>query len=920
MSSTNPVAKSGEDGPGATLQPRIRHITGIRIRQLTLPESLPLASKLVTSDNLYSEPEVFTLGESSNLTASPDLNGSFHFSHERRNSSSSHKTLTSRSARHERRPSTATLSTENLVRKRSTSSSRFSQLNSPVATSSIRPRTARPRAPTLAGEALEYGHSSAGGHAQASIDDYERRLESADVGRRKLARSFVVLKLPQRSLETPGTNGVVPGPKRANSDDKLKSRPNTETRRTPPRTPSSTSLSPPSTPSHQSRPSMSSSLSRSSLTRMSSQSERTTPPRTRTSSLTSPPTKRSTPSSDSNGLHRTSSARITTPRKQESMTRPSMPPPRGSLRGSTLTFKSRLPIPEVLHPPQIPSVPFYVSRIHAPSTHPSFCHLEKGDLASWLTVEEEAGDVLELEVWYEDDGSWRKLENLSRTVKLKDLRKVDPKQPSSENVVELTFSSDPKQVYYVPPSKGEVKFEGAESAQGQKTTVKGIVERSLRETRMKKGVSVAGLHQLVNMQAVIADTERGIQDVQKNIDRLLLADADHRGLRRDNSQREERVRWISEKAAEVDTTTSEARARITLRRSAIESRRGNLAGAATAEELLVGSSLELLSSITSVESENASLQPLIYHYRSHHAQALDQLFPIDPLSPSTLLYTILSVPLPIPIGPKDPAPPLSMSVHLPDSKTSLKIDERHTSAALGYVAMAVQCLAHLHLHQGGGVPYPVTCAGSRSLVKDVVSVMQGPRGFPLYGKGVERYRYEYAVFLLNKDIESLMQMANVRLLDLRHTLPNLKALLLTLSSPIPPPPRPLILLDSSVSRNSSRQTSRAWTMPPSSPGSSSIGIPDSPRSGIGIGGMGVGVGVNTPSPGTGKVSKSGTRSRLSNNFATTTTTTTTANHDGSSLNDDDRENENDQEDDEDEKGTTELPDGDESTVADSIIA
>lgn len=25
--------------------------------------------------------------------------------------------------------------------------------------------------------------------------------------------------------------------------------------------------------------------------------------------------------------------------------------------------------------------------------------------------------------------------------------------------------------------------------------------------------------------------------------------------------------------------------------------------------------------------------------------------------------------------------------------------------------------------------------------------------FPLYAKGVERYRYEYAVFLLNKNIE-----------------------------------------------------------------------------------------------------------------------------------------------------------------------
>lgn len=35
-----------------------------------------------------------------------------------------------------------------------------------------------------------------------------------------------------------------------------------------------------------------------------------------------------------------------------------------------------------------------------------------------------------------------------------------------------------------------------------------------------------------------------------------------------------------------------------------------------------------------------------------------------------------------------------------------------------------------------------------------------------------------------------MQEANIRLVDRRHTLPNLKSLLLTLSSPTPPPPPP----------------------------------------------------------------------------------------------------------------------------------
>jgi len=183
------------------------------------------------------------------------------------------------------------------------------------------------------------------------------------------------------------------------------------------------------------------------------------------------------------------------------------------------------------------------------------------------------------------------------------------------------------------------------------------------------------------------------------------------------------------------------------------------------------------------------------------------------------------------------------------------VDERSTATALGYVAMVVQILGNLG-GTGGGLAYPVTCAGSRSLVKDVVSVMQGPRSFPLYAKGVERYRYEYAVFLLNKNIEMLMQEANIRLLDLRHTLPNLKALLLTLSSPVPPPQLRSGSTTYVNSRTSSRQTSHAWsvTIPRGLASPTSSAGRDSPSS-TRLGGGSAG----TPSP----LKVVGRRSRLS---------------------------------------------------------
>jgi len=126
-----------------------------------------------------------------------------------------------------------------------------------------------------------------------------------------------------------------------------------------------------------------------------------------------------------------------------------------------------------------------------------------------------------------------------------------------------------------------------------------------------------------------------------------------------------------------------------------------------------------------ISTDRSDLLGPIHHWRTHHVQTLDSLFPIVPLHPQTLLYTILGVPLPIPVGPKDPAPPLTLAPGTTPDGVG-KIDEKTTAAALGYVALVVQILGNL----GGaasGLPYPVTSAGSRSLVKDVVSVMQGPR-------------------------------------------------------------------------------------------------------------------------------------------------------------------------------------------------
>jgi hypothetical protein len=149
---------------------------------------------------------------------------------------------------------------------------------------------------------------------------------------------------------------------------------------------------------------------------------------------------------------------------------------------------------------------------------------------------------------------------------------------------------------------------------------------------------------------------------------------------------------------------------------------------------------------------------------------LSTIFPIDLVDAGNVLFSICDIALPN--GDFEAQASLQRS-------NGLDLDDDHISSALGYVAQAVQLLAaYLTIP----LYYPIRCMGSRSLVQDPISQMKGPKIFPLYSRGVDRYRFEYAVFLLNKDIEQIMLEHDIVVLDLTQTLPNLKNIYLTLSS------------------------------------------------------------------------------------------------------------------------------------------
>ncbi|KAI0700404.1 UV radiation resistance protein and autophagy-related subunit 14-domain-containing protein [Cytidiella melzeri] len=303
--------------------------------------------------------------------------------------------------------------------------------------------------------------------------------------------------------------------------------------------------------------------------------------------------------------------------------------------------------------------------------------------------------------------------------------------------------------------------------------------RNSRSKRPRTSASWQSMMKLVSLQAVIQDTERSVTDLGLEIAPFLVGRSTV-ALNREVSEREAWVHDLQSERASLEDKAETLRKRVLKKREELESRRKMLSIAYEAHSDDLGQESEQKARLQEARTDLMLLGSRIAPIRNELLTSLAFIFPIELLSPPDLLFTILDVPLPIPSGPTDPAPPLTMS-------SRKEVTEDSVSTALGFAAQLVQLLAG---YLGQRLVYPITCVGSRSVVKDGISAMVGPRMFPLFSKGVDTYRFEYGVFLLNKNIEILMSERDLRALDTRHTLPNLKNLLLTLTDPDTIPPRP----------------------------------------------------------------------------------------------------------------------------------
>lgn len=293
--------------------------------------------------------------------------------------------------------------------------------------------------------------------------------------------------------------------------------------------------------------------------------------------------------------------------------------------------------------------------------------------------------------------------------------------------------------------------------------------RKSRRTNTRTASS-QDLLQLVTLRSCIIDHKESLADVIQQIDTTLDGDV-VAILNREASEREARIKDRQSEAKGILERACLLRGDIASRRKKLKQRRDILA---TAESMYAEDQANLRQTAVEVAEQKRRLDALrarLPVIRMSLITTLSWVYPIELLSSSELLFTVLAVPLPIPLNGTEPAPPLSLASHK-------EVTEDAVATALGFAAQVVQLLA---IYMGKGLTYPITCIGSRSLIRDNISAMVGPRMFPLFSKGVDTYRFEYGVFLLNKDIEMLMADRDLRALDMRHTLPNLKNLLLTLT-------------------------------------------------------------------------------------------------------------------------------------------
>ncbi|KAG9068828.1 hypothetical protein KI688_011114 [Linnemannia hyalina] len=267
---------------------------------------------------------------------------------------------------------------------------------------------------------------------------------------------------------------------------------------------------------------------------------------------------------------------------------------------------------------------------------------------------------------------------------------------------------------------------------------------------------------LNNLHECIADTKKSRDEIKHSIESAMNKENAPMILQKRRGEYTERLWHLQRQVGHELNVLEEAQDRAEALRREHAARRKALEDS---RERGQTQEMYLEENILNLTKNKESLFHVLKEYSSKRTELIATLFTIFPITESE----------------NDPNLLMICKVPLPNSVYN-GMDEDLVSIALGFACQLVVMLAH---YLNIPLRYPLTPMGSRAFVIDPVSLLVGPKEFPLYGKGQDRNRFEYGVFLLNKDIEQLMNSQGLQFMDLRQTLPNVRYLMETLLTKSP---------------------------------------------------------------------------------------------------------------------------------------
>ncbi|KAK5103401.1 hypothetical protein LTS08_002816 [Lithohypha guttulata] len=447
-------------------------------------------------------------------------------------------------------------------------------------------------------------------------------------------------------------------------------------------------------------------------------------------------------------------------KKEKTQKRPVRPAQGNMRRRSTLhwassdprTRQSKLEALEVdrlvtswfsVHPAKLEE-PIYISEIMEDSMNPSFSHF---DLDSSIASVARSDNFV-LRIWSKNEhmDEYRILVELD--VNLRSLQFIGRsletfQHPLPENCVLFhlsdgiytSFTDLPAEVHQQPP-----------------------LTPAMKSVAPTQGPTFDILLKLANLDDVIQDAIRTRSKLEADINSLLadMPQAEN-ALSLLSSQQEDTKNAKRSCDNEHKSVDHSRRLKSELQAS-IQSSRDVVNSLPTIQSRALARQQRLQETAQKVRKEDDQVNESSNSQIRRICSSLMHIFPIEPVKNRALQFTI-------------------RNLHLPNSSFS-DTNSDEIAAALGFAAQLVH---QLSLYLSIPLPYPIRSSESSFFIQDDISAGLAQRHFPLHPVGAA-YKFEYGVFLLNKDIEFLMNRSGLRAVDIRHTLPNLKYLIFVLTA------------------------------------------------------------------------------------------------------------------------------------------